>query len=195
MLENIIVIGKITNTRANLEKCRASARRMVILGIMFDSVKKSCYLARAKITKYCSRLTSLRTSYAGTSKLLQNIIGYLVFASWVMPYGRPFISHISFFINNKDLNKKVILDSAGLMACDIWLILLNKNCGLPFSFIMGSLPRQKDEWFYDASTSYGYGISPKIWLRKFQNQAQSSAIILQSGRGCHHNLVESERFS
>ena len=157
MLENIIVIGEITNTCANLEKCKEPARRMVILGIMFDSIKKSCYLAHAKISKYCNCLTLVRTSKTCTSKLLQKIIGYLVFASWVIPYGRPFISHISFFIDNQNLNKKVILDSAGLMACDIWLTLLNKNCGLPFSFIMGSLPRQKDEWFYDASTSYGYG--------------------------------------
>ena len=39
LLENVIEIGNITNTRDNLEKCSAPVRRMAILGIMFDSVK------------------------------------------------------------------------------------------------------------------------------------------------------------
>ena len=39
LLENVIEIGNITNTRVNLEKCSAPVRRMAILGIMFDSVK------------------------------------------------------------------------------------------------------------------------------------------------------------
>ena len=34
----------------------------------------------------------------------------------------------------------------------------------------------------------------KIRLRNFQNYAQSSAIILQSGRGCHHNRVKSNEW-
>ena len=35
--------------------------------------------------------------------------------------------------------------------------LTEKNYGLPFSFILGHLPRQKREWFVDASKTYGYG--------------------------------------
>ena len=37
-----------------------------------------------------------------------------------------------------------------LIACDIWLYLLNGNFGLTFDFILGKLPRQKEEWFVDA---------------------------------------------
>ena len=44
------------------------------------------------------------------------------------------------------------------MACDIWLILLQKNCGLPFSFVMGGLPSQKKRLIFDASSSYRYGV-------------------------------------
>ena len=157
LLQDLIEIGEITNTRLNLEKCRKPARRMDILGIVFDSIKKSCFLSPSKILKYCLRLSKLRKSKTATSKELQKIIGYLVYAAWVLPYGRPFISHISYFLNVDDLNKKVCLDSAALMACDIWLTLLKKNFGLPFSFILGLQPRQKNEWFFDASKTYGYG--------------------------------------
>ena len=48
------------------------------------------------------------------------------------------------------------LDTPALVACDIWLCLLKENRGLPFNFILGKLPRQRNEWFVDAS-KYGYG--------------------------------------
>ena len=157
MLQNLIEIGDVTNTRLNLKKCRGPARRMDILGIVFDSVKKSCFLGPSKISKYCVRLSSLQKTNSVTSKKLQKIIGCLVFAAWVLPYGRPFISHLSHCLDHKDLTKKVSLDLVGLVACDIWIILLKKNYGLPFSFILGRLPRKKEEWFFDASKHYGYG--------------------------------------
>ena len=37
------------------------------------------------------------------------------------------------------------------------VIIAEKNGGLPYKFILGELPRQKDEWFVDASSSYGFG--------------------------------------
>ena len=43
-----------------------------------------------------------------------------------------------------------------LVACDLWLYLLDKNRGLSYDFILGKVPRQKDEWFVDASF-HGYG--------------------------------------
>ena len=87
---------------------------------------------------------------------MQKITGYLVYAAWVMPFGRPFISHISHFIDVKNPHKKVLLDAAALVACDVWLFLLRGNFGLTFDFILGKLPRLKNEWFLDAS-NHGYG--------------------------------------
>ena len=72
-----------------------------------------------------------------------------------MLFGRPFIQ-ISYFINVKNISKKVQLDPPALMACDIWMFLLKENHGLTFDFILGKLPRQENKWFVDAS-GLGYG--------------------------------------
>ena len=140
----------------NLKKCEGPARSMDIIGLNFNSVKKSCFLAKSKASKYRARLLNLRKSGWASSKELQRVVGYLVYAAWALPFGRPFISHISYFIDVKNIYKKVRLDVAALTACDIWLFLLKKNPGLPFNFILGKLPRKKDEWFVDASKK-GYG--------------------------------------
>ena len=73
-----------------------------------------------------------------------------------MPFGRPFISQISYLINTKNISRKVCLNPPALLACDIWLFLLKENHGLTFDFILGKLPRHKNEWFVDAS-GLGYG--------------------------------------
>ena len=101
------------------------------------------FFSQNKVTKYKSRLTNLRKSGVASSKELQKIIGSLVYVAWVMPFGRPFISHISHFINVKDVHKKVQLDLAALVACDIWLFLLEKNRGVRYDFFLGKLPHQK----------------------------------------------------
>ena len=80
----------------------------------------------------------------------------------------------------KNIHKKVRLDTAALVACDIWLFLLKENRGLPFDFILGRLPRKRDEWFVDASKQ-GYGefcgttffkISHKIFLGNLDSESK-----------------------
>ena len=156
LFEDLITMGAVTNTHMNIQKCEEPARSMDILGLNFNSELKACFLAKAKSDKYKTKLTSMRNAVGVTSKNLQRLIGYLVYAAWVVPYGRPFISHISHFIDEKNMHKKVSLDVAALVACDIWLFLLEENHGLPFNHILGKLPRQKEEWYADAS-SQGYG--------------------------------------
>ena len=122
----------------------------------FDSKNKACFLAESKVSKYSSKLSNLKKRAVASSKELQKIVGYLVYAAWVMPFGRPFISHISHLINIKKIYEKVRLDAPALVACDVWLFLLEENRGLAFDFILGKLPFQKDEWFVDAA-EHGYG--------------------------------------
>ena len=75
----------------------------------------------------------------------------------MIPFGRPVISHLSFFVDRKNDRKQIFLDTFALAAGDIWLFLLKANWGLPYKFILGNLPRHNDDWSVDASTSYGYG--------------------------------------
>ena len=173
LLENLICIGNLTNTRMNPAKCLPPARSMNILGIIFNSKSRMCTLPSKKIDKYSKRILLLRENKSCSIKDLEKIIGNLVFASWVIPFGRSFISHISFFLPRKSKRKKVTLDRYGLAACEVWSVLLKQNRGLSFDFILGQLPKQKDEWFADASPAYGYGgvcgnyffkISHKTWI-------------------------------
>ena len=139
-----------------VQKCKGPATSLDILGILFDSRKKACFLSVDKATKYTQRLKSLLENNSSTSKNIEKIVGNLVYAAWVIPFGRPFISHISHFIDRKNESKTVTLDQFALSACEIWIWLINENRGLSFDFIRGKLPFQKDEWFVDAS-EHGFG--------------------------------------
>ena len=75
----------------------------------------------------------------------------------MIPFGRSFISHISFFLDRDNPQKHITLDKIGDIACKVWSFLLKRNSGLPFDFVLGKLPKQKNEWFADASLAYGYG--------------------------------------
>ena len=90
-----------------------------------------CSLSENKQRKYNFHLALLREAGSEKSENVEKIVGYLGFASWVIPFGKPFISHISFFLDRKYNQRIVILDRFALVACDIWLFLLEKNWGLP----------------------------------------------------------------
>ena len=89
----------------NTEKCLSPARSMEILGIVVNSIKRTCYLPDEKVEKYISRLKYHIKQKSATKKELEQIIGNLVFAAWVLPFGRTFISHISFFLYKKPQHK------------------------------------------------------------------------------------------
>ena len=179
LFKDLIEIGAVTNSHMNLKKCEQPARSMDIIGLNFNSIKRACFLSKSKSIKYGLRLSKLRKAGGASSKELQKVVGYLVYAAWVFPFGRPFISTISYFIDVKNIHKKVRLDTPALIACDIWLFLLKDNRGLPFNFILGKLPRQRNEWFVDAS-KHGYGgicgssffkISHKSFLNLLDSEA------------------------
>ena len=77
------------------------------------------FLAATKFEKYFEKLSEARERGVASSKILQKLVGYLVYAAWIMPFGRPLISHISHLIDVKNINRKIQLDKAALMACDI----------------------------------------------------------------------------
>ena len=50
-----------------------------------------------------------------SSKKLQKVVGCLVYAAWILPFGRPLITHL-YIIDEKNLSKKVRLDAPALVA-------------------------------------------------------------------------------
>ena len=108
LFQDLIIIGAVTRSFMNLKKCEEPARSKDILGMNFNSKEKACFLAATKVSKYTAKISEIRNRGSASSKELQKVVGYLVYAAWVMPFGRPLISHISHFIDVKNLHKDSI---------------------------------------------------------------------------------------
>ena len=81
---------------------KGPATSLDILGILFESRKEDCFISVDKAIKYTQRLKSLLGNNSSTPTNIEKIVGNLVYAAWVIPFGRPFTSHISHFINRKN---------------------------------------------------------------------------------------------
>ena len=68
LLDTLIEFGRITNTHMNVQKCKGPATSLDILGILFDSRKKACFLSVDKAIKYTQRLKLLPENNSSTSK-------------------------------------------------------------------------------------------------------------------------------
>ena len=101
LLRSLIEMGNLTDTQMNLDKCAGPARCLEILGLLYNSIHKMCSLSVKKQKKYIQFLSSLREARTAKSNELEKVVGYLTFASWVIPFGKPFISHLSFSSTDK----------------------------------------------------------------------------------------------
>ena len=86
MLDTIIAVGRQTATFFNSDKTRGPARSLVILGLLFCSISKSCRLGEEKRQKYLSRITALLASPETSSKLLEQLVGILGYEAWIEPF-------------------------------------------------------------------------------------------------------------
>ena len=91
----IIATGLLTTAIPNLEKCHGPAQELTILGTYFNALKRTVTLPPKKQQKYCQTIINLLKKGHATSKELERLVGYLVWASYTEPFGRPFISAIS----------------------------------------------------------------------------------------------------
>ena len=120
----IIATGVVTTAVPNLTKCHGPSRRLTILGTMFDASKKMVTLPPKKQVKYRDSLKLILNRGKATSKDLERLVGYLVWASYTEPFGRPFISAISGKITRS--TPKEIVDIHGYIkwALCIWLAII-----------------------------------------------------------------------
>ena len=105
--ETLIATGNLTTAKMNAKKCHGPARQLPILGMLFDSIKRRCTLTQKKQQKYIARLEKSLSKEGMTSKELEKMVGYLVYAGWVEPFGRPFISSLSSAIVRHEPQKEV----------------------------------------------------------------------------------------
>lgn len=174
LMREVISTGRVTTAIVNLEKCHGPSQNLAILGIMYDAVGKRCNLPVKKQHKYILALLRILIKGSSPSKDLEKIVGYLVYASYVEPFGRPFISAISSKIDRKNTSKIVEVTDYVKMAMEIWVGILKRNTGISYSFILAQLERGKDEWFVDASTSWGIGGCAGKYYFLLENQKLSS---------------------
>ena len=139
----------------NLKKCCPPASIMEILGFLYDAITKSCKLSAKKQKKYIAHMNDILQSTHVPRKNLEKVMGNLTYAAWVSHFGRPFLLVLSSSLTKPMKDGVIVVTAAMKNALMIWRMILTRNQGLSFDFILGRLPRGKNEWFIDASTSYG----------------------------------------
>ena len=85
------------------------------------------------------------------------MVGRLEFAAWVEPFGWPILTFLSAYITPNHPNLIRPLTAMMKICLRVWLVLLSRNRGLDFSFILGSLRIIRPPIFVDASLSGGIG--------------------------------------
>ena len=155
--EALIAVGELTSTKMNLKKCHGPATSLTILGMLFDSAKQNCRLCPKKTIKYTKYLEMALLKNSLTTKELEKLVGYVSYASWVEPFGRPFISPFSSAMLRSQPEEQVVYTEYMIIALKIWILILKANMGVSYNFLLSKLPNTRDEWFVDASTSWGIG--------------------------------------
>ena len=157
LIQYITWAGRIHGTLVNVAKSEGPKISMVILGLLYRSDVKICSLDPKKVIKYSEQISKLIKQGWVSSKDLERMVGRLEFAAWVEPFGRPLLTFLSAYITPNRPYLIRPLTKMMILCLRVWHILLSRNRGLHFSFILGSLPIARPPIFADASLSGGIG--------------------------------------
>ena len=125
---------------------------------------------------------------SASSKDFEKLVGNLVWASYVEPWGRPFLAAISCLITRAEPSTRHRLCRYTRMALIIWLHILRTSAGVSFQWILSALPKAQDAWFVDASTSWGIGGCAGRTYFTLPNYQLTSLFSLYHS-GTHRNLM------
>ena len=81
LFEQLIAVGELTGARMNPKKCCPPARKMKILGFMYDAITRSCRLSDKKQKKYMNRIDNVLESAYEMQKNLEKLVGNLTYAA------------------------------------------------------------------------------------------------------------------
>ena len=137
LINFITKAGKRYGTLVNVAKTCGPAIAMVILGLLYHSRRKICSLDPKKVTKYSAHISQLLTQDRITSKDLERMVGRLEFAAWVEPFGRPLLTFLSTYISPTFPYSTLPLTKMMMICLRVWRLLLSRNRGLHFNFILG----------------------------------------------------------
>ena len=157
LINFITFAGKDHETFVNRAKTEGPARSMVILGLLYQSALRICSLAPGKVQRYTAQIVTLIGQGWATSKDLERMVGRLEFAAWVEPFGRPLLTFLSAYIRPSDPHVILPLTDMMSICLQVWRLLISRNRGLHFDFILNKLPVMRPPLFVDASLSGGIG--------------------------------------
>ena len=103
----------------NLPKCRGPLQALRIIGHLYDAQAQTVKLPECKQQKYLAKLRTVLSTLLVRSKELESLLGYLGWASWTEPYGRPFLSALVVHIDQKNPRSLVLLGDFAVLALKI----------------------------------------------------------------------------
>ena len=96
LINQLISVGKLTTAVMNPLKCRGPAQILDILGLRYNAILRQVTIPDDKRMKYLGKIREVLSAFYVTSKDIVKLIGYLGYASWAEPFGRPFLSALGF---------------------------------------------------------------------------------------------------
>ena len=154
MVDTLTLAGKRTQTFINPKKTEGPARSLVILGLLYCSISRTCRLGESKRRKYLARIREAIEQPVTTDQL-ETLAGNLGFAAWVEPFCRPLLIWIYAEINQDRPRPSGHLPPHARAALRVWHRVIHRNRGLSFEYIMNRFPAVRSPIFVDASTSWG----------------------------------------
>ena len=137
----------------NPPKCKGPSQILPILGLEFNAILRKVSLPADKRSKYLRELRTTLRSLFVISNRLEKLISYLSYVSYAEPFGRPYLSALTSNLDYSNPKAVICLDHFSILALKIWEVILLRNRGVSYDFILGKLPSARDEIFVDASSS------------------------------------------
>ena len=127
------------------------AKKQIILGRLYNSISRRVCTGEKKRLKYRKKIEEILQAEDTTVTALQKIHGYLNYAAGVSPFGRPFLAVLTTAIQGRKVREQVPVTKEMMSSLRIWDNILRVNEGVSFDFILGKLPRSRNDIFVDAS--------------------------------------------
>ena len=109
MIDCLYPVGHTNGTVFNRAKILGPSSRLVILGLFYCSVTRSCRVRDKKREKYLTRIGRLLQNPTTISNILEQTVGNLGYAEWVEPFGRPLLTFLAHHINTKSPHSPVAI--------------------------------------------------------------------------------------
>ena len=112
-------VGQLTTAVMNPSKCHGPYKIIDVLGLRYNAHTRHVRLPPSKQQKYLQKLQDTLSALIVTSKDIEKLIGYLCYASWVEPFGRPFLSSLTVHVDRHNPKHLVCFDKFATTALKI----------------------------------------------------------------------------